>query len=97
MRLAQGGGAETPETETVNAVVKKESKGSTATSVASDKLKASNFPASLLRIGRWEVEFTFHLFQCGFILSMWYSSAKKSEEIICFVMDGSINRGMRVI
>lgn len=35
---------------------KKEMRGSTASS-ASDKLKASNFPASLLRIGSWEVEF----------------------------------------
>lgn len=33
---------------------KKDMRGSTP-SMASDKLKASNFPASLLRIGSWEV------------------------------------------
>jgi len=33
---------------------KTEAKGS-ATSGGTDKLKASNFPASLLRIGSWEV------------------------------------------
>lgn len=32
---------------------KKDGKGSTAGSI--DKLKASNFPASLLKIGCWEV------------------------------------------
>lgn len=43
--------------------------GSAALLSASDKLKASNFPASLLRIGSWEVVFknllsTFWLNQC---------------------------------
>lgn len=48
MRLSQ-------ETENVNPVVKKESKATAASSSSTDKLKASNFPASILRIGRWEV------------------------------------------
>ena len=30
--------------------------------LGTDKLKASNFPASLLRIGRWEVHLIFLLF-----------------------------------
>ncbi|KAJ4709526.1 ATP-dependent DNA helicase [Melia azedarach] len=47
MRLSQ-------ETENVNPVVKKESKATAASSSSTDKLKASNFPASILRIGRWE-------------------------------------------
>lgn len=41
-------------TEMTNQGSKKDMRGSTASS-ASDKLKASNFPASLLRIGSWEV------------------------------------------
>lgn len=48
MRLSQGA-------ENVNPVVKKESKASAPVSSTTDKLKASNFPASILRIGRWEV------------------------------------------
>ncbi|XP_044472320.1 uncharacterized protein LOC123200960 isoform X2 [Mangifera indica] len=49
MRLSQA-----PE-HNLNPVVKKESKAaSAASSSATDKLKASNFPASLLRIGQWE-------------------------------------------
>ncbi|XP_031253237.1 uncharacterized protein LOC116111182 [Pistacia vera] len=49
MRLSQA-----PENN-LNPVVKKESKAvAAASSGATDKLKASNFPASLLRIGRWE-------------------------------------------
>lgn len=56
MRLSQGTaslpGAQ--QTENHNLVVKKESK-ITAASGTTDKLKASNFPASILRIGCWEV------------------------------------------
>lgn len=56
MRLSQGnpsqlGGAHSG---SVTSVVKKENKGS-APVTSNDKLKASNFPASLLRIGGWEV------------------------------------------
>ncbi|KDP38724.1 hypothetical protein JCGZ_04077 [Jatropha curcas] len=55
MRLSQGS-ASTPGTqqkENDNLGVKKESKSSTA-SGTTDKLKASNFPASILKIGSWE-------------------------------------------
>lgn len=56
MRLSQGGssvpGAQ--RTENNNLEVKKESK-TTIASGTTDKLKASNFPASILRIGSWEV------------------------------------------
>ncbi|XP_050212996.1 uncharacterized protein LOC126664578 isoform X2 [Mercurialis annua] len=54
MRLSQGG-ASTPGTDdnTKDGGVKKESKAPAA-SGAIDKLKASNFPASILRIGSWE-------------------------------------------
>ncbi|OAY46840.1 uncharacterized protein LOC110617571 isoform X2 [Manihot esculenta] len=55
MRLSQGGssvpGAQ--RTENNNLEVKKESK-TTIASGTTDKLKASNFPASILRIGSWE-------------------------------------------
>ena len=57
MRLTQGNNAAahaTQETEKQNLGVKKESK-SAAVSGSIDKLKASNFPASILRIGSWEV------------------------------------------
>ncbi|XP_062078476.1 uncharacterized protein LOC133782994 [Humulus lupulus] len=55
MKLSQGnpsqlGGAQSG---SVTSVVKKENKGS-APVTSNDKLKASNFPASLLRIGGWE-------------------------------------------
>lgn len=40
--------------ENSTAVSNRETRGA-ATSVAADKLKASNFPGSLLRIGSWEV------------------------------------------
>ncbi|KAJ6673432.1 hypothetical protein OIU85_012437 [Salix viminalis] len=56
MRLTQGNNAAahaTQETEKQNLGVKKESK-SAAVSGSIDKLKASNFPASILRIGSWE-------------------------------------------
>lgn len=56
MRLSQGSGAAVVATQSdsITSVVKKESKV-TAASGTTDKLKASNFPASLLRIGHWEV------------------------------------------
>lgn len=40
---------------------KKELKGG-ASSGSTDKLKASNFPASVLRIGTWEVYLNFYVF-----------------------------------
>lgn len=55
MKLSQG--TPTPGntlSESITSGIKKESKSTTATS-GTDKLKASNFPASLLRIGDWEV------------------------------------------
>ena len=58
MKLSQGGASSNgaAQSENFNAVVKKESKGA-ALSSATDKLKASNFPASLLKIGGWEVSY----------------------------------------
>ncbi|KAK1549441.1 hypothetical protein Q3G72_002180 [Acer saccharum] len=60
MRLSQGGtaltgegGVATMQSETPDPVIKKESKATAALS-STDKLKASNFPASILRIGLWE-------------------------------------------
>lgn len=56
MKLSQGSGSGTGDlqSESFSAMAKKESKV-TAISGTTDKLKASNFPASLLRIGSWEV------------------------------------------
>jgi hypothetical protein len=56
MRLTQGNASVlgTHETENLNLGFKKESKTAAASS-SIDKLKASNFPASILRIGSWEV------------------------------------------
>ncbi|KAF5469413.1 hypothetical protein F2P56_013491 [Juglans regia] len=55
MKLSQGSGSGTGDlqSESFSAMAKKESKV-TAVSGTADKLKASNFPASLLRIGSWE-------------------------------------------
>ncbi|KAK4415164.1 hypothetical protein Salat_2623600 [Sesamum alatum] len=55
MRLSQGSSPSVSVTssEVADSGNKKDVKGSTASS-ANDKLKASNFPASLLRIGSWE-------------------------------------------
>ncbi|KAH0993237.1 hypothetical protein GBA52_004720 [Prunus armeniaca] len=55
MKLAQGGASTTGAVQSENAssAVKKESKATAAVGTT-DKLKASNFPASLLRIGGWE-------------------------------------------
>ncbi|XP_020229623.1 uncharacterized protein LOC109810548 [Cajanus cajan] len=50
MKLSQGSA---PQTEDLSSGIKRESRGAAAAAV-SDKLKASNFPASLLRIGSWE-------------------------------------------
>lgn len=64
MRLTQSGDpkVETLQAGSVGSAVKKESKGMTAASVGAtlvpgsiEKLKASNFPASVLKIGQWEV------------------------------------------
>ncbi|XP_040374071.1 uncharacterized protein LOC112197464 isoform X1 [Rosa chinensis] len=55
MKLAQGGppaAGDVPR-ENLNSGVKKEIKANAAVG-ATDKLKASNFPASMLRIGSWE-------------------------------------------
>lgn len=49
MRLSQGNNSK------AGATVKKEQKGGASTS-SNDKLKASNFPATILRIGTWEVQ-----------------------------------------
>ncbi|CAN0912193.1 hypothetical protein LINGRAPRIM_LOCUS812 [Linum grandiflorum] len=56
MKLSQGTASSTPgakESEKPSSGVKKEGKGAGASS-SIDKLKASNFPASVLRIGSWE-------------------------------------------
>ncbi|XP_038879516.1 uncharacterized protein LOC120071357 isoform X2 [Benincasa hispida] len=57
MKLSQGSASTTAagpsNTETFNFVVKAESQDATVPGT-NEKLKASNFPASLLRIGRWE-------------------------------------------
>lgn len=64
MRLTHSGDpkAETMQAGAAGSGVKKESKGIAAASVGAtlapgsiEKLKASNFPASLLKIGQWEV------------------------------------------
>lgn len=56
MKLAQGCPSATGavQIENANSGVKKEIKATAAVG-ATDKLKASNFPASLLKIGSWEV------------------------------------------
>lgn len=71
MTLSQGSTASIMRnpTEIAGQGSKKDMGGSAALLSASDKLKASNFPASLLRIGSWEVVFknllsTFWLNQC---------------------------------
>lgn len=46
--------------ENLSSGVKKESRGA-AVSGPVDKLKASNFPASLVKIGSWEVYSRYHM------------------------------------
>lgn len=57
MKLSQSTAApgDVAECESFNSSIRKENKG-TAIPGSTDKLKASNFPASLLRIGGWEVK-----------------------------------------
>lgn len=68
MRLSQNNASSiapsAPENPT--AVSNKETRGA-ATSVATDKLKASNFSGSLLRIGSWEV-ITMNFVCCNLII-----------------------------
>lgn len=55
MKLSQGDqNLATVHGDNLSAATKKDGKGATALGT-SDKMKASNFPASLLRIGQWEV------------------------------------------
>lgn len=56
MKLSQGNViiANTQDENFISSGLKKESRGAAA-SGSVEKLKASNFPASLLRIGSWEV------------------------------------------
>lgn len=62
MKLSQGDPSTlgAAQTGSVTAGVKKENKANAPVGSA-DKLKASNFPASLLRIGCWEVSSFFNL------------------------------------
>ena len=58
MRLTQGTAPK------LGSVGKKVTKGTPVTG-ASEKLKASNFPASVLRIGKWEVHIIASHFNCN--------------------------------
>lgn len=49
MRISQANSSKAAATS------KKDQKGTSSSSATSEKLKASNFPASILRIGTWEV------------------------------------------
>lgn len=68
MKLSQG---TAQQNENVSSGVKRESRAATA---AADKLKASNFPASLLRIGSWEVYLRFFVavmfWNCIFVVQL---------------------------
>lgn len=56
MRLSQGSHAlEGVKSEDYGKGVKKDSQSSVACSVTADKMKASNFPGSVLKIGQWMV------------------------------------------
>lgn len=50
MRISQANSSKAAATTS-----KKDQKGTSSSSANSEKLKASNFPASILRIGTWEV------------------------------------------
>lgn len=56
MKLSQG-----RNDENLSSGVEKESRGAAAASGAAEKLKASNFPGSLLRIGSWEVRLRYFM------------------------------------
>ncbi|KAL5840110.1 hypothetical protein ACOSQ4_012718 [Xanthoceras sorbifolium] len=96
MRLSQGSGASTgggggaaaTQSETACPVVKKESKA-TATSIATDKLKASNFPASILRIGRWEYKSRYE----GDLVAKCYFAKHK---LVWEVLDGGLKSKIEI-
>ena len=85
MKLSQGSSstaAGSSNAETFDFVVKAESQDATVPGT-NEKLKASNFPASLLKIGRWEVfiklldidvllflGFPKHLTDCFFLMAV---------------------------
>lgn len=72
--------------------VKKESTGFASSLVGTvEKLKASNFPATILRIGQWEVSFSSDFFSWRCVWNQ--SSSLVSIFFVCF----SINRDMKVI
>jgi hypothetical protein len=74
MKLSQGtaSSAGDEQSEDFSGVAKKEIKG-TALSGPADKLKASNFPASLLRIGSWEVSsLNFFFFPFFFLIFFFF-------------------------
>lgn len=59
--------ANTQNKEDLSSGVKKENRGA-STSGAGDKLKASNFPALLLRIGSWEVYSCYYFWEDNFVI-----------------------------
>jgi len=93
MKLSQG---TVQQDENLSPGVKRESRAATAAasaaSAAADKLKASNFPALLLRIGSWEVCLRFVVsllcLGTGFLLI--------DFDWLKVLFFGSINRDMKV-
>ena len=95
MKLSQGNViiANTQDENFISSGLKKESRGAAA-SGSVEKLKASNFPASLLRIGSWEVyprllhvtsilgKIIFHRVLLGLRFSLWQYKSKHEGDLV---------------
>lgn len=82
MRLSQGNASNS------GTQAKKDNKG-TATSLANDKLKASNFPASLLKIGTWEYKSRYE----GDLVAKCYFAKHK---LVWEVLDGGLKNKIEI-
>ncbi|KAL3824667.1 hypothetical protein ACJIZ3_020696 [Penstemon smallii] len=85
MRLSQGSSSSS---ETINSGTKKDVKG-IASSSANDKLKASNFPGSLLRIGNWEYKSKYE----GDLVAKCYFAKHK---LVWEVLDGGLKNKLEI-
>ena len=95
MRLTQGNAyvLGTQEIENSNLGFKESKTAAASSSI--DKLKASNFPASILRIGSWEVTNVFVFSVC--IIVVVVILAHGLLRVCVFFFFGSISRDMKVI
>ncbi|XP_038700005.1 uncharacterized protein LOC119997209 isoform X2 [Tripterygium wilfordii] len=90
MRLSQGSASApgTVQNQDLNGAAEKEGKNTTNSS-ATDKLKASNFPASILRIGSWEYKSRYE----GDLVAKCYFAKHK---LVWEVLDGGLKSKIEI-